>query len=176
GGVMFKPTNYSLLNWLVPQTLFFIVMETKGLAKLHRTGIEHGYGQSRAPGLFAGMLQPSMKVGNKKFKSITAEYRIVRGLVAAELYRRQHGSFPQELTLLEDPFNDGQPLKYQCGEVEYHANVHVYRNPSYEDEPPQQTIHGIRIWTVGKNGQDDGGLCNAFKQEDDRTYWLHDKR
>ena len=176
GGVMFKPTNYSLLNWLVPQTLFFIAMENKGSADLHRTGIEHGYEQSRAQGLFAGMLQPSMEIGNKKYKSITAEYRIVRGLIAAELYRRQHGSFPQELTLLEDPFNDGQPLKYQCGEVEYHANVHVYRNPSYEDEPPQQTIHGIRIWTVGKNGQDDGGLCNTFEHEDDRTYWLHDKR
>ena len=170
GNVMFQQTNYSLLNWLVPQTLFFIAIETKGLAELHRTGIEHGYEQSRAQGLFAGMLQPSMEVGNKKFKSITAEYRIVRGLVAAELYRRQHGSFPQELTLLEDPFHSGEPLKYQCGEID------LFHDGVLQGEPPKKA-HGVKIWTIGRNGKDDGGLYNPTgRMMDDRCYWLHDKR
>ncbi len=167
------PINFNLLNWLMPQTMFFFGLETAGLADLYRTGIEKGYRQTRPHGLFAGMLQPTMEKVEKKYKAITAEYRIIRGLVAAELHRRQYGSFPSEMKLLEDPLSSGESLKYQCGEVE--VNQYVWNAEKKKCEQQQRKIHGIRIWTVGLNGMDDGGLYNLSDKRDDRCYWLRNK-
>ena len=167
------PINLSLLNWLMPQTMFFFGLETTGLADLYRAGIEKGYCQTRPHGLFASMLQPTMEIGEKKYKAITAEYRIIRGLVAAELHRRQYGSFPSEMKLLEDPLSSGESLKYQCGEVE--VNQYVWNAEKKKCEQQQRKIHGIRIWTVGLNGMDDGGLYNLSDKRDDRCYWLRNK-
>ena len=167
------PINLNLLNWLIPQTMFFFGLETAGLADLYRKGIEKGYRQTRPHGLFASMLQPTMEIGEKKYKAIIAEYRIMRGLVAAELHRRQHGSFPQDLKLLEDPLAFGQLLKYQCGEVE--VTQYVWNAEKKKCEQQQQKIHGVKIWTLGLNGMDDGGLYNLSDNQDDRCYWLRDK-
>ena len=167
------PINLNLLNWLMPQTMFFFGLETAGLADLYRKGIEKGYRQTRPHGLFASMLQPTMEIGEKKYQAITAEYRIIRGLVAAELHRRQYGSFPSEMKLLEDPLSSGESLKYQCGEVE--VNQYVWNAEKKKCEQQQRKIHGIRIWTVGLNGMDDGGLYNLSDKRDDRCYWLRNK-
>ena len=105
-------------------------------------------------------------------KDITAQYRIMRGLVAAELYRRQHGSFPLELTQLEDPFKNGQPLKYQCGEMD--VIQYVWNAEKKKTESQQRKIHGVKIWTVGFNRQDNGGLRTHEGRQDDMNYWLRD--
>ena len=171
--ITYPAINLSLLNWLMPQTMFFFGLETTGLADLYRAGIEKGYCQTRPHGLFASMLQPTMEKAEKKYKAITAEYRIIRGLVAAELHRRQYGSFPSEMKLLEDPLSSGESLKYQCGEVE--VNQYVWNAEKKKCEQQQRKIHGIRIWTVGLNGMDDGGLYNLSDKRDDRCYWLRNK-
>ena len=171
--ITYPAINLSLLNWLMPQTMFFFGLETAGLADLYRKGIEKGYRQTRPHGLFASMLQPTMEICEKKYKAIIAEYRIMRGLVAAELHRRQHGSFPSEMKLLEDPLSSGESLKYQCGEVE--VNQYVWNAEKKKCEQQQRKMHGIRIWTVGLNGMDDGGLYNLSDKRDDRCYWLRNK-
>jgi hypothetical protein len=168
------PINLNLLNWLIPQTMFFFGLETAGLADLYRKGIEKGYRQTRPHGLFASMLQPTMEIGEKKYKAIIAEYRIMRGLVAAELHRRQHGSFPSEMKLLEDPLSSGESLKYQCGEVE--VNQYVWNAEKKKCEQQQRKMHGIRIWTVGLNGMDNNGLYDLSNKQDDRCCWLRDKQ
>jgi len=167
------PINLNLLNWLMPQTMFFFGLETAGLADLYRKGIEKGYRQTRPHGLFASMLQPTMEIGEKKYKAIIAEYRIIRGLVATELHRRQYGSFSSEMKLLEDPLSSGESLKYQCGEVE--VNQYVWNAGKKKFEQQQRKMHGIRIWTVGLNGMDDGGLYKISDKRDDRCYWLRNK-
>ena len=168
------PINLNLLNWLMPQTMFFFGLETAGLADLYRTGIEKGYRQTRPHGMFASMLQPTMEKVEKKYKAIIAEYRIMRGLVAAELHRRQHGSFPSEMKLLEDPLSSGESLKYQCGEVE--VNQYVWNAEKKKCEQQQRKMHGIRIWTVGLNGMDNNGLYDLSNKQDDRCCWLRDKQ
>ncbi|MCR4573434.1 MAG: hypothetical protein K5787_06675 [Lentisphaeria bacterium] len=167
------PINLNLLNWLMPQTMFFFGLETAGLADLYRTGIEKGYRQTRPHGMFASMLQPTMEKVEKKYKAIIAEYRIMRGVVAAELHRRQHGSFPLTMKLLEDPLASGQLLKYQCGKVDITQSV--WNAEKQKCEPQQRKIHGMKIWTLGLNGMDDGGLYNLSDNQDDRCYWLRDK-
>ena len=168
------PINLNLLNWLIPQTMFFFGLETAGLADLYRKGIEKGYRQTRPHGLFASMLQPTMEIGEKKYKAIIAEYRIMRGLVAAELHRRQHGSFPSEMKLLEDPLSSGESLKYQCGEVE--VNQYVWNAEKKKCEQQQRKIHGVKIWTLGLNGMDNNGLYDLSNKQDDRCCWLRDKQ
>ena len=168
------PINLNLLNWLMPQTMFFFGLETAGLADLYRTGIEKGYRQTRPHGMFASMLQPTMEKVEKKYKAIIAEYRIMRGVVAAELHRRQHGSFPSEMKLLEDPLSSGESLKYQCGEVE--VNQYVWNAEKKKCEQQQRKMHGIRIWTVGLNGMDNNGLYDLSNKQDDRCCWLRDKQ
>ena len=161
-----KPVNHRILICLMPQLLYMFAQETKGLAQMHRTGIEHGYRGQRPHGMLAATLNPGNLSGEIKFKSIIAEYRIVRGLIAAELHRRQHGSFPQELSLLQDPFKkQHQPLKYQYGEIEVYP----------QGEPPKK-IHGVKIWTIGLNGKDEGGLFKNYEIGPDDTHlWLHAK-
>ena len=161
-----KPVNHRILICLMPQLLYMFAQETKGLAEMHWTGIEHGYRGQRSHGVFADTLKTGILSGEIKFKSITAEYRIVRGLIAAELHRRQHGSFPQELPLLQDPFKkQHQPLKYQYGEIDI-----------YPQGEPQKKIHGVKIWTIGPNGKDEGGLFKNYEIGPDDTHlWLHAK-
>ena len=168
------PINLNLLNWLMPQTMFFFGLETAGLADLYRTGIEKGYRQTRPHGMFASMLQPTMEKVEKQYKAIIAEYRIMRGVVAAELHRRQHGSFPSEMKLLEDPLSSGESLKYQCGEVE--VNQYVWNAEKKKCEQQQQKIHGVKIWTLGLNGMDNNGLYDLSNKQDDRCCWLRDKQ
>ena len=163
---LLKPVNHRVLIWLMPQILYMFAEETKGLAEMHRIGIEHGYRGQWSHGVLADTLKTGILSGEIKFKSIIAEYRIVRGLIAAELYRRQHGSFPQELPLLQDPFKkQHQPLKYQYSEIDV-----------YPQGEPSKKIHGVKIWTIGHNGRDEGGLYKNYEiGPDDTNFWLHTK-
>ncbi|MBR4417822.1 MAG: hypothetical protein IKS67_13675, partial [Victivallales bacterium] len=77
-----------------------------------------------------------------------------------------------ELTQLEDPFKNGQPLKYQCGEMD--VIQYVWNAEKKKTESQQRKIHGVKIWTVGFNRQDNGGLRTHEGRQDDMNYWLRD--
>ncbi|MGI8978261.1 MAG: hypothetical protein ACR2FY_03450 [Pirellulaceae bacterium] len=87
-------------------------------------------------------LQQSSKEGREKLQGrVQASLRVVQYVLALELYFREQGSFPQELSTIQtafelppltDPYTDSAP---------------IYR----------RTKDGYLLYSIGANGRDDGG-------------------
>ena len=164
--------NLGMANLLLPQLLYIFANERRSVAEMFRHFLDPDFPYENSNPIFFHDIWPSLVHAEISTKDITAQYRIMRGLVAAELHRRQHGSFPLELTQLEDPFKNGQPLKYQCGEMD--VIQYVWNTEKKKAESQQRKIHGVKIWTVGFNRQDNGGLRTYEGRQDDMNYWLRD--
>ncbi|MCR5381995.1 MAG: hypothetical protein K6G44_13510 [Lentisphaeria bacterium] len=164
--------NLGMANLLLPQLLYIFANERRSVAEMFRHFLDPDFPYENSNPIFFHDIWPSLVHAEISTKDITAQYRIMRGLVAAELHRRQHGSFPLELTLLEDPFKNGQSLKYQCGEMD--VIQYVWNTEKKKAESQQRKIHGVKIWTVGFNRQDNGGLRTYEGRQDDMNYWMRD--
>ena len=164
--------NLGMVNLLLPQLLYIFADERKCVTEMFHHFLDPDFPYENSWHLFFHDIRPSLVHAQISTKDITAEYRILRGLVAAELYRRQHGSFPLEMNPLEDPHAVGNPLKYQCGEMD--VIQYVWNTEKKKAESQQRKIHGVKIWTVGFNRQDNGGLRTHEGRQDDINYWLRD--
>jgi hypothetical protein len=98
------------------------------------------------------MVPRQFQLGCEAACQITALRDMTIHALAAERYRLRHGQWPESLSDIPpdllpdawahgpsvDPF-DGQPLRYQISD------------------------DGLRLYSVGRNGQDDGGLDHFYK-------------
>jgi len=78
-----------------------------------------------------------------------------------EEFRLVEGRLPESLgelggELPRDPFN-GEAFSYQFGEIAVYENVSYSVPRTGKDLEPIDMIYGYRLWSVGKNRQDDGG-------------------
>ncbi len=99
---------------------------------------------------------------------VRALNRVTRCGIALELYRRRFGEFPDRLEelvsaqLLDavpvDPF-DGSPLRYRRGELELE-----WLQPG--DTVLRTRLTGARVWSVGRDEIDGGGVRNDHKTGD----------
>jgi hypothetical protein len=115
--------------------------------------------------IFSSMSLPALKSAGNKFYALTAQARAMQALLRAEAYRREHGDYPETLPdLPTDPFS-GKPMLYRYGTAEITEWVLLFTEE--EDEPsrkkyglkPQTTqAKVVQIWSVGPNGQDEGGI------------------
>ncbi len=164
--------HLGMVNLLLPQLLYIFANEHKCVTEMFHHFLDPDFPYENSWHLFFHDIWPSLVHAQISTKDITAEYRILRGLVAAELHRRQHGSFPLEMNPFEDPHAIGNPLKYQCGEMD--VIQYVWNTEKKKAEPQQRKIYGVKIWTVGFNRQDNGGLRTDEGRQDDMNYWLRD--
>ena len=104
----------------------------------------------RPSGVFAGMLASSMRLtGAKKIPSFIATLRISRGMISAELSRKQTGRYPEVLDDLPiDPFS-GQPLKYAVGKHINNILLHILC--SSETLPTTHLLYCKIDYSVYKN-------------------------
>ncbi len=118
--------------------------------------------------VFSGMFLPAMEKTGNKFYRLNARVLAMQALLRAEEYRRKYGDFPEMLSdMPTDPFS-GKPMLYRYGTAEVIELVlELSEIPSQEDEPsrkqyelkPQTTqAKVIQVWSVGPNGQDEGGI------------------
>ena len=115
------------------------------------------------------MLLPALKPAGNKFYALTAQVRALQALLRAEAYRREYGDYPETLPdLPTDPFS-GKPMLYRYGMAEIPKYVlRITEVPAWtEEEKPReeyelkpQTTRAkvVQVWSVGPNGQDDGGF------------------
>ena len=169
-----------------PEAWLFLGREGAALARSYCISNFSDFPE-RPSGVFAGMLSGSMRLtGEKIIPSFIATLRISRGMIAAELARKQTGRYPEVLDDLPiDPFS-GKPLKYAVGEVEIsEARFQPNENPSpigitpelqkqlgltdeqaaefsrprkYVFETEWRTVDAVQIWSVGPDGIDNVGL------------------
>ena len=96
-----------------------------------------------------------------KFGDISARLRMALLACRIEEFRLVEGRLPESLgelggELPRDPFN-GEAFSYQFGEIAVYKNNSHSVPRSKKDLEPVDMIYGYRLWSVGKNRQDDGG-------------------
>ena len=144
-------------------------------------------------GISARMLANGLRlVGTKRMPSTLAAFRISRGMITAELARREIGFWPDAMNdLPTDPFS-GKPLKYAVGKYEMPEELFL---PNEDQEPceitpvlqkqlrmtdeqaaaftrpckytfrtERRTVDAVHIWSVGPNGIDDSSLKSTAKE------------
>jgi hypothetical protein len=109
------------------------------------------------------MFIPGMNTAGKRFIMLQARLRAMRGLIAAELYYREHGRYPDRPDVLpDDPFGEG-PLRYRVGEAEFTVMLPASsKAPDYPAAPFEKkvTVPAVQVWSVGPDGID-GYEANA---------------
>lgn len=122
--------------------------------------------------VFSRMFLPAMgNVGNK-FYSLTACVLAMQALLRAEEHRRKYGEYPETLSNLPiDPFS-GKPMLYRYGTTDVTELVlQLTEVPSMtKDEPSHKHYEStsqsrqakvVQVWSVGHNGQNEGGISGA---------------
>ena len=127
--------------------------------------------ERRGPCMLSRMLSPSFNSIERCLSRLLARYRGIRGLIMAELYRREHGHWPESLPGLPlDPFS-GNPLLYRQGESLYEFRVMTKKAlpPSLRIHPPEPeyvwdsrpailSVPAVQVWSVGWDRKDGGGF------------------
>ncbi|MBQ7649903.1 MAG: hypothetical protein IJS15_03035, partial [Victivallales bacterium] len=124
--------------------------------------------KANAAYIFSSMLIPNLQTPGNKFHGMTARTIAMKALLKAEVYRREHGDYPETLAdLPTDPFT-GKPMLYRYGDVELSEYVLLTPESFNEDmeeanekrlelRPQTKTARAVQIWSVGPNGIDEGG-------------------
>ncbi len=117
---------------------------------------------------------------NRSFREALARCRVARVGIAAEIFRREHGAFPEKLEELvpdcfpavpKDPFT-GEELRYLRGRLEHAAADIRFRNGKFEEQLREGFAEGIRVYSVGADGVDDGGRNWSFGRTIDISFTI----
>ncbi|MBS1369477.1 MAG: hypothetical protein HPZ91_05910 [Lentisphaeria bacterium] len=99
------------------------------------------------------------------FCEALARIRAARTGIAAELYRRKHGAWPERLDELvpeflssvpNDPFS-GKRLLFRSGLLGHAAIDIRFRDGEFAEDFRESTVNGFRVYSVGPDQVDDGG-------------------
>ncbi len=160
------------LKWVTPQLWWCFVRDKEVMTKYLADGLDKPLEMPnhRSIGLVA--ILGAISGFERKWLDYKTNYRLVRALIAIELEKRRIGDWPSQpdVELPEDPFAPGCPLKFQYGELE------IYR-PVWNDEmnyfnKRTETVKGLRVYSVGRNGNDDGGIPRNSSGADDLGLWF----
>ncbi len=123
---------------------------------------------SHAPRLLSSFCAPMGGI-LRRFTELTARVRAMRGLIAAELYQREHGEYPEKMADLPlDPFS-GKPLLYGKGEFRMVVAEKPPAPDDWKHRPHTIPVSAVQVWSVGQNGKDDNGLNIRFESDDVRA-------
>lgn len=106
----------------------------------------------------SSMFMTACQTLGQRFDAVTARLRAMRMLIAAELYRRHHGDYPETLPDMPlDPFT-GQPLRYRKGPYSHFETMPPPEMNSpdagtpMEPEVQEFTMPAVVVWSVGPDG------------------------
>ena len=161
-GVLFddqepKPVPLRVLRGYFPQFWWFCLREKAEIVRqLNIPDFSHISSNSSNPSILGEMHIPGLKWASKRFDELAARVRGMRALIAAELWKREHGNYPDMLPgLPEDPFT-GKPLLYRKGESRIQVECFSY-NPKTENwncRTEKHTVPAIQVWSPAAG--DDG--------------------
>ncbi len=140
--------------------------------------------------LGSALLLPALEKSYFVINEYLASVRCARTVIAAELYHRRHGQWPEKAADLVpeflpevplDPF-DGQPLRFTAGDLLFDRAVYEKNRPDYIDTHYETATHpGFRVYSVGEDGKDNhgeprraGAGRSSEKSEYDITFSLYD--
>lgn len=77
--------------------------------------------ENKKRNIYNSLSQSSREPSNRLYSTTLAAYRLWGAAIELELYRREHGVYPENPTLPRDPFS-GKPLRYIKGKMLYSVN------------------------------------------------------
>ena len=162
---------YGQLRFFYPQLWFQAALDR--MYMLSQFAGQGGFADMKMPvgtaRMFSAMIIPALQVSGRKFTLLTARGRAMQALLRAEAHRREHGDFPEMLSDLPiDPFTE-KPMLYRYGDVKVCERV-LHAAPEEEavwlDKEFRQ-MKAVQVWSVGMNGEDDGGVNDRHGVCDD---------
>lgn len=162
----------NVLKWVTPQTSWCLARDKAKLTRYLAAGLEGPLVMPRRHELGLSGIVAALYAAERKFSSARTNYRLVRALIAAALEKRRTGHWPSRLAgeVPEDPFAPGNSLQYQYGTLEVYRPVWNAQERHFNTEPRQ--VKGVRVYSVGANGQDDGGVSHRPAKADDQALWF----
>ena len=157
--------------WLTPQLWWGLQRFKKLLTQYLASGVDQPLPKlANRHGLMS--FCEAYQSSEQKLLEFKANYRMVRALIAIAREKRRSGQWPSQPSaeLPEDPFAPGAPLKYQHGTLEVDRSV--WNAEKRQFELLTETVKGVRVYSVGKNGRDDGGIRRISTSFDDRALWF----
>jgi hypothetical protein len=146
GPVLARASHATMLRWMteyVEITKLPPQEQAEPMQELEQK-VKRARAENRYDAILATLLMPALIKVSEASRRVQANLRCAIVAVAAERYRRDHGGWPTALDVLRgqylkavptDPY-DGRPLRYK-------------RLPD-----------GVVVYSVGADGQDDGGARN----------------
>jgi len=91
-----------------------------------------------------------------RFNELTARVRGMRALIAAELWKREHGEYPDTLPSLPEDPRTGKPLLYRKGESRIQIERFHYnpKTENWDSRMEERTVPAIQVWSPAAG--DDG--------------------
>ena len=165
---------YAQLRWFYPQLWLQAALDKKYILKMYLAeDFSTMTPTQNTAYILSGALTSAFKKPGNKFHRLTVRTRCMHALLMAESYRREHGDFPAELSdMPTDPFTD-KALLYKYGTVDIPEYVCPERDGqedsfnSFHLEKRIRQVKVVQAWSVGPNGQDDGGIESFTDDKDD---------
>ena len=97
--------------------------------------------------------------------NLVARLRAERVLIAAELYKREHGDYPETMADLPlDPLT-GKPLRYRKGDCLWQVPASREEGAAEDCSPfsraggetTKNTVSGVQVWGSGRDRHDNDG-------------------
>ena len=164
------------LRWFYPQLWLQATLDKNNLLRQYLVKDFADFCSDPVPlaYVFSSMLHPVLKPVGNKFHGLTARVLAMKTLLRAEMYRREHGDFPENMTDMPiDPFS-GKPMLYRYGIVELPEVIRPKDavQEDWDESPDWKTpqlrkAKAVQVWSVGVNGKDDGGVMQVFGGKDD---------
>ncbi|MGE4563403.1 MAG: hypothetical protein AB7F32_00905 [Victivallaceae bacterium] len=171
------PFPLKTMRFFVPQLWWYSLRGMSQYARCFLAVDFNGLPKTAAIGRMSLLIRLSLMTyasAGTRFDITLARLRAMRGLIAAEEYKRTHGDYPDCMSDLPlDPFC-GKPLLYRKGICPYRL-THVKWNldpasksgGSWQTETTDTEIPAIQVWSVGPDRIDNCGVSDRETKADD---------
>ena len=160
------------LKWLTPQASWCLARDKVKLTRYMASGLEGPLVAGTRHELGISGIVSATATAERRLTSTRANYRLLRALIAIARERRRGGHWPNQAPdgLPDDPFAPGNAVKYQYGTLEVYQPVWDAKGQTFNQLNIQ--VNGVRVYSVGPNGKDDGGVTQSSTHADDLALWF----
>lgn len=152
-----KPVPVRVLRYYFPQFWWLCLREKAIIARnCNIADFSHSSMKDSNLSILGDVVLPGLRSVRTQFDELAARLRGMRALIAAELWKREHGKYPDTLPGLPNDPHTGTPLLYRKGESRIQIERANY-NPEtkYWDRlTEERTVPAVQVWSPAAG--DDG--------------------
>jgi len=152
-----NPVPVRVLRYYFPQFWWLCLREKAIIARtLNIADFSHRSAKNSNQSILGDMVQSGLNSVGNRFDELAARVRGMRALIAAELWKREHGNYPDPLPDPPEDPRTGKPLLYRKGESRIEVERVSY-NPEtkyWDRQTEERTVPAVQVWSPAAG--DDG--------------------